>query len=74
MQTIKTFCAFEQESMFIQERTITIVYGPNMVDLTFVNFVASSISEAEEWTKALFECTNNLLEMNSSPLKCLESL
>ncbi|XP_057303429.1 1-phosphatidylinositol 4,5-bisphosphate phosphodiesterase beta-1-like [Hydractinia symbiolongicarpus] len=71
-ETIRTFCAFEQESNCIQERTITIVYGPNMVDVSFVNFVATSISEAEEWTNALFKCTNNLLELNASPLKCLK--
>ncbi|XP_065679291.1 1-phosphatidylinositol 4,5-bisphosphate phosphodiesterase classes I and II isoform X2 [Hydra vulgaris] len=66
------YSAFEHESNLMQERTITIVYGSNFVDLTFINFVASSVSEAQEWTDALFKCTNNLLEFNSSPLKCLE--
>ncbi|XP_047138767.1 1-phosphatidylinositol 4,5-bisphosphate phosphodiesterase beta-4 isoform X1 [Hydra vulgaris] len=69
---IKMYSAFEHESNLMQERTITIVYGSNFVDLTFINFVASSVSEAQEWTDALFKCTNNLLEFNSSPLKCLE--
>ncbi|XP_065655400.1 1-phosphatidylinositol 4,5-bisphosphate phosphodiesterase classes I and II isoform X4 [Hydra vulgaris] len=69
---IKMYSAVELESNLMQERTITIVYGSNFVDLTFINFVASSVSEAQEWTEALFKCTNNLLEFHSSPLKCLE--
>ncbi|XP_066916251.1 1-phosphatidylinositol 4,5-bisphosphate phosphodiesterase beta-4-like isoform X2 [Clytia hemisphaerica] len=71
-EAIKGFCAFDNEASAIQERTVTVVYGPNMVDLTFVNFVTSSISEAGVWAKHLFRCTNNLLEDNASPLKCLE--
>ena len=73
-EAIKGFCAFDNEASAIQERTVTVVYGPNMVDLTFVNFVTSSISEAGVWAKHLFRCTNNLLEDNASPLKCLERL
>jgi phosphatidylinositol phospholipase C beta len=71
-ESLKEFCAFDAERENINERTVTVVYGPNFVDITFINFVASSISEAEEWTKELFSLSNNLLETNSSSLKCLE--
>ena len=73
-ESLRSFCAFAQEGDNIQERTITIVYGPNFVDTSYVNFVASSISEAEEWNKALLLIINNLLELNADPLKCLERL
>jgi len=71
-ESIAAFGIFEQEANSIKERTITIVYGPNMVDLTFINFVAGSVSEAKQWGASLFACTNNLLKLCASPLEFLE--
>ena len=64
----------EAEQHTIKERTFTVVYGPNFVDLVFINFVAGTIAEAEKWGEAVFKCANNLLRISSAPLEFLEVL
>ena len=56
----------------MQDKTITIVHGPNMVDLVYVNFVCGSVNVTRDWTDALMKLTNNLLAVNASPMSFLE--
>ena len=58
----------------MQERTISVCYGPTMVDVSFTNFVAPSIAMAKEWAESLFAIIGNLLDINASPLRSLERL
>lgn len=56
----------------LQDKTITIVHGSNMVDIVYVNFVSGSANIAREWTDALMRLTHNLLAINASPMAFLE--
>lgn len=56
----------------LQDKTITIVHGSNMVDIVYVNFVSGSVNIAREWTDALMRLTHNLLAINASPMAFLE--
>ena len=56
----------------LQDKTITIVHGSNMVDIVYVNFVSGSVNIAREWTDALMCLTHNLLAINASPMAFLE--
>ena len=52
----------------LQDKTITVVHGSNMVDLVYVNFVCNSVAVAKEWTDTLMSFTHNLLSINASPM------
>ena len=56
----------------LQDKTITIVHGSNMVDIVYVNFVSGSVNIAREWTDSLMRLTHNLLAINASPMAFLE--
>lgn len=60
------------EDDLLQDKTITIVHGSNMVDVVYVNFVSGSVNVAREWTDALMSLTHNLLAVNASPMTFLE--
>ena len=60
------------EEELLQDKTITIVHGPNMVDLVYVNFVSGSVNVTRDWTDALMKLTNNLLAVSASPMSFLE--
>ena len=60
------------EDDLLQGRTITIVHGVTMVDLSFVNFVSPSVSVANEWTNALMCLKRNALAVNAAPTSFLE--
>lgn len=60
------------EEELLQDKTITIVHGPNMVDLVYVNFVSGSVNVTRDWADALMKLTNNLLAVNASPMSFLE--
>ena len=60
------------EDDLLQDKTITIVHGSNMVDLVYVNFVSASVNVAREWTDALMSLIHNLLAVNASPITFLE--
>eukprot|EP00794_Sanderia_malayensis_P017475 gene17475-19222_t len=71
-EALRANAASEEESGPVQERTVSICHGPTMVDISFTNFVASSIAEAKEWGEKLFPIVGHLLDINACPLKCLE--
>eukprot|EP00112_Aurelia_sp_Birch-Aquarium-sp1_P001907 Seg1208.8 transcript_id=Seg1208.8/GoldUCD/mRNA.D3Y31 product="1-phosphatidylinositol 4 5-bisphosphate phosphodiesterase beta-1" protein_id=Seg1208.8/GoldUCD/D3Y31 len=71
-EALKSNATSEDEATSVQERTISVCYGPTMVDVSFTNFVAASIAEAREWGNSLLAIIGNLLDQNTSPLRCLE--
>ncbi|XP_042189593.1 1-phosphatidylinositol 4,5-bisphosphate phosphodiesterase beta-1 isoform X2 [Callorhinchus milii] len=50
----------------LEGRMFTVVYGPDLVNISFLNFVAFQEEIAKEWTDALFDLATNLLAQNSS--------
>uniref|UniRef100_A0A4W3HF78 1-phosphatidylinositol 4,5-bisphosphate phosphodiesterase n=1 Tax=Callorhinchus milii TaxID=7868 RepID=A0A4W3HF78_CALMI len=53
----------------LEGRMFTVVYGPDLVNISFLNFVAFQEEIAKEWTDALFDLATNLLW---KCLKCLD--
>ena len=73
-EALKTNASSDEESATILERTVSVCYGANFVDVSFTNFVAPSIAKAQEWSKGLLAIIGNQLDINSSPLRSLERL
>ncbi|XP_050193248.1 1-phosphatidylinositol 4,5-bisphosphate phosphodiesterase beta-3-like, partial [Myiozetetes cayanensis] len=48
------------------QRLLTVVHGPDMVNLTFLNFVAVQDDVAKVWTDELFQLAMNILARNGS--------
>ncbi|CAM9492286.1 unnamed protein product [Lampetra fluviatilis] len=55
----------------MESRTITVVHGPDLVNISFLNFTSLTESVAKEWTDELFTLATNLLAQNSSRDKFL---
>ncbi|GAB0201986.1 1-phosphatidylinositol 4,5-bisphosphate phosphodiesterase beta-1 [Grus japonensis] len=49
-----------------QERLLTVVHGPDMVNVAFLNFVAVQDDVAKVWTDELFKLATNILARNAS--------
>uniref|UniRef100_A0A674A784 Phosphoinositide phospholipase C n=1 Tax=Salmo trutta TaxID=8032 RepID=A0A674A784_SALTR len=51
---------------------LTVVSGPDMVNITYLNFMAFQEEIAKEWAEELFGLASNLLAQNMSREACLE--
>uniref|UniRef100_A0AAY4D8F2 1-phosphatidylinositol 4,5-bisphosphate phosphodiesterase n=1 Tax=Denticeps clupeoides TaxID=299321 RepID=A0AAY4D8F2_9TELE len=58
----------------MENRVLTVVFGPDMVNISFLNFVAFQEDLAKEWTGELFSLASNLLAQNMSRESCLEKI
>ncbi|XP_059504321.1 1-phosphatidylinositol 4,5-bisphosphate phosphodiesterase beta-1 isoform X2 [Stegostoma tigrinum] len=50
----------------LESRMVTVVYGPDLVNISYLNFMAFQEDIAKEWTDALFSLATNLLAQNRS--------
>ncbi|KAJ8288725.1 hypothetical protein COCON_G00013840 [Conger conger] len=50
----------------IENRLLTVVSGPDMVNITYLNFMAFQEEVAKEWAESLFSLASNLLAHNMS--------
>ncbi|KAF7690322.1 hypothetical protein HF521_012126 [Silurus meridionalis] len=57
-----------------ENRILTVVTGPDMVNITYLNFMAFQDEVAKEWSDKLFSLSSNLLIQNSSRESCLEKV
>uniref|UniRef100_A0A8C2FXT6 Phosphoinositide phospholipase C n=1 Tax=Cyprinus carpio TaxID=7962 RepID=A0A8C2FXT6_CYPCA len=58
----------------LENRTLTVVSGVDMVSITCLNFTAFSEEVAKEWAEELFSLASNLLAQNLSRESCLEKV
>lgn len=58
----------------LENRTLTVVSGPDMVNITCLNFTAFSEEVAKEWAEELFSLASNLLAQNMSREACLDKV
>ncbi|XP_056619822.1 1-phosphatidylinositol 4,5-bisphosphate phosphodiesterase beta-1 isoform X3 [Triplophysa dalaica] len=58
----------------LENRMLTVVFGTDGVNITFLNFMAFSEEVAKEWTVELFSLASNLLAQNMSRESCLEKV
>ncbi|XP_036398442.1 1-phosphatidylinositol 4,5-bisphosphate phosphodiesterase beta-1 isoform X2 [Megalops cyprinoides] len=56
----------------IESRLLTVVSGPDMVNITYLNFMAFQEEVAKEWAEGLFSLASNLLAHNMSREASLE--
>ncbi|XP_076872901.1 1-phosphatidylinositol 4,5-bisphosphate phosphodiesterase beta-1 isoform X3 [Brachyhypopomus gauderio] len=57
-----------------ENRMLTVVSGPDMVNITYLNFMAFQDEVAKEWSEELFSLVSNLLAQNMSREACLEKV
>uniref|UniRef100_A0A8I6A2P4 1-phosphatidylinositol 4,5-bisphosphate phosphodiesterase n=1 Tax=Rattus norvegicus TaxID=10116 RepID=A0A8I6A2P4_RAT len=50
----------------LEQRMITVVYGPDLVNISHLNLVAFQEEVAKEWTNEVFSLATNLLAQNMS--------
>uniref|UniRef100_A0A673LQY2 1-phosphatidylinositol 4,5-bisphosphate phosphodiesterase n=1 Tax=Sinocyclocheilus rhinocerous TaxID=307959 RepID=A0A673LQY2_9TELE len=58
----------------LENRTLTVVSGADMVNITCLNFTAFNEEVAKEWAEELFSLALNLLAQNMSRESCLEKV
>uniref|UniRef100_W5KF50 1-phosphatidylinositol 4,5-bisphosphate phosphodiesterase n=1 Tax=Astyanax mexicanus TaxID=7994 RepID=W5KF50_ASTMX len=58
----------------MENRILTVVTGPDMVNITYLNFMAFQDEVAKEWAEELFKLASNLLAQNMSRESCLEKV
>ncbi|XP_066532606.1 1-phosphatidylinositol 4,5-bisphosphate phosphodiesterase beta-1 [Hoplias malabaricus] len=58
----------------MENRILTVVTGPDMVNITYLNFMAFQDEVAKEWAEELFSLASNLLAQNLSRESCLEKV
>uniref|UniRef100_A0A671MJY0 1-phosphatidylinositol 4,5-bisphosphate phosphodiesterase n=1 Tax=Sinocyclocheilus anshuiensis TaxID=1608454 RepID=A0A671MJY0_9TELE len=58
----------------LENRTLTVVSGADMVNITCLNFTAFNEEVAKEWAEELFSLASNLLAQNMSRESCLEKV
>uniref|UniRef100_A0A8C9X988 1-phosphatidylinositol 4,5-bisphosphate phosphodiesterase n=1 Tax=Sander lucioperca TaxID=283035 RepID=A0A8C9X988_SANLU len=58
----------------MENRMLTVVSGPDMVNITYLNFMAFQEETAKEWAEELFNLASNLFVQNMSREACLEKI
>ncbi|KAK7134132.1 hypothetical protein R3I94_015855 [Phoxinus phoxinus] len=58
----------------MENRTLTVVSGMDMVSISYLNFVAFHEEVAKEWAEQLFSLASNLLAQNMCRESCLEKI
>ncbi|PAA76624.1 hypothetical protein BOX15_Mlig033595g2, partial [Macrostomum lignano] len=70
---IREACGFFGSSeALIEDRTVTISYGLDLVNIQWINFVAASKNVAQEWSSQLFRYATNSFVNNPSFYDMLE--
>ncbi|KAL0880660.1 hypothetical protein ABMA27_001879 [Loxostege sticticalis] len=58
----------------LEEKTVTVCYGADFVNVTFVNFCCTRKEIAQMWTEELFALAYNLNQLNNPTIKFLEKM
>ncbi|XP_060592659.1 1-phosphatidylinositol 4,5-bisphosphate phosphodiesterase beta-1-like isoform X3 [Ruditapes philippinarum] len=69
---LRESCMIGPQDVPIEDKTVTIVYGTDMVNTELVNFVCASRELAALLSEELLKYANNLLALNGSCLTFLE--
>lgn len=69
---LKDNCMIGQPDVPVEDKTVTIAYGTNMTNISFINFVCSSRETAKLWCDELLLYAYNLLAANGNVLTFLE--
>ncbi|XP_073949502.1 phospholipase C at 21C [Choristoneura fumiferana] len=58
----------------LEEKTVTVCYGADFVNVTFINFCCTRKEIAQMWTEELFALAYNLNQLNNPTIMFLEKL
>ncbi|XP_052754669.1 1-phosphatidylinositol 4,5-bisphosphate phosphodiesterase classes I and II [Galleria mellonella] len=58
----------------LEEKTVTVCYGADFVNVTFINFCCTRKEIAQMWTEELFALAHNPYQLNNPTIKFLEKL
>ncbi|XP_025162250.1 1-phosphatidylinositol 4,5-bisphosphate phosphodiesterase classes I and II isoform X2 [Harpegnathos saltator] len=50
----------------LEDKTVTICYGSDFVNMNFINFCTTRAEIAQHWTEQLFQLAYNLIQLNTS--------
>ncbi|XP_078671681.1 1-phosphatidylinositol 4,5-bisphosphate phosphodiesterase beta-1-like isoform X4 [Branchiostoma floridae x Branchiostoma belcheri] len=71
---LKEMVQFGPPDIPVENKTVTVVYGPDMVNISFINFVSNSEGVAKLWTDSLLKIATNVLALNASPMQNLKKV
>ncbi|KAH7646079.1 1-phosphatidylinositol 4 [Dermatophagoides farinae] len=60
------------QEVTLEDKTLTVVYGTDFVNVNFINFCTYSKEIAQEWTNEILKIAYNLLAINASVYTFLE--
>ncbi|XP_041352677.1 1-phosphatidylinositol 4,5-bisphosphate phosphodiesterase beta-1-like [Gigantopelta aegis] len=61
-----------QQDIPLEEKTVSVCFGTDFVNVEWINFVSSHRDTAKEWADNIFKYSRNLLALNASALTFLE--
>lgn len=64
---LKDSVSMGPDSIALEDKTLTIVYGSDFVNVNFVNFCCNNKETTLEWTNCILKMAYNLLSINASP-------
>ncbi|XP_066601294.1 1-phosphatidylinositol 4,5-bisphosphate phosphodiesterase classes I and II [Prorops nasuta] len=56
----------------LEDKTVTICYGSDFVNMNFINFCTTRAEIAQHWTEQLFQLAYNLIQLNTSTIMFLQ--
>lgn len=56
----------------LEDKTVTICYGSDFVNMTFINFCTTRAEIAQHWTDQLLQLAYNLTQLNTSTTMFLQ--
>ena len=56
----------------LEEKTVTVCYGSDFVNVMFINFCATRAEIARHWTDQLLQLAYNLTQLNTSTMLFLQ--
>ncbi|XP_069500965.1 1-phosphatidylinositol 4,5-bisphosphate phosphodiesterase beta-3 [Ambystoma mexicanum] len=63
---IREVLGFSNPETRPEDKQVTVVYGPDMVNISYLNFMAVQEDTAKIWTEELFKLATNILAHNAS--------
>ncbi|XP_058250290.1 1-phosphatidylinositol 4,5-bisphosphate phosphodiesterase beta-3 isoform X2 [Hemibagrus wyckioides] len=65
-QRVRDWLGFGKGESNVEAKLITVIYGNDLVNISFLNFQAMAEDTAKVWTEELFKLATNILSQNAS--------
>ncbi|XP_030855161.1 1-phosphatidylinositol 4,5-bisphosphate phosphodiesterase beta-1 isoform X4 [Strongylocentrotus purpuratus] len=71
---LSVLCDMGSKDVPLEDKTLTVVYGSEIVSLNFTNFCGTSEKVAQQWCETLLKLAHNRSAQNPSPGKLLHKM